>query len=213
MNAIYFLALVGGILSNIVDQIIDSEILTKYEFISECLFIGIVVCALLYDKYVSFFVSGLFSVGGILGLLLAPHSVNALVWQISTFVCIPFFIYHLLNYRNILMDLSYDDINSFFYFVIPAVALLLLFALLEDYLVPEEYSKKKLLDKAFQTLSMILILYITNFTSLIKETYLKNSKISRMIFNIFILGWLGNVGSSVFFYSYLSHLFIDNVNS
>ena len=98
-----------------------------------------------------------------------------------------FFLYHLLNYKTLLLDLSYDDITSFFYFVIPAIVLLLLFALLEDYLVPEEYSKKKLIDKLLQSLIMCLLLYITNFTSLIKETYLRNSAISLMIFNSFIL--------------------------
>ena len=213
MNSVYAISLIGGILCNIVDHINDSKVLPEYSLVFECLFIGVVVYALLCNKYVSFFVSGLFSIAGIIGLLLVPHTVNSLVWKFCIFGCIPFFIYHLLNYKTLLLDLSYDDITSFFYFVIPAIVLLLLFALLEDYLVPEEYSKKKLIDKLLQSLIMCLLLYITNFTSLIKETYLRNSAISLMIFNSFILGWIGYVTSSVFFYSCLSDLFINSNNS
>ena len=55
MEIIYVLAFIGGILSNIVDQINDSGILIKYKTFTEILFISIVLYALFYKNYMSFF--------------------------------------------------------------------------------------------------------------------------------------------------------------
>ena len=66
------------------------------------------------------------------------------------------FIYHLFNYKNLLKDLSQDNLKSFFLFVVPAIIFLMLLALVEDYLVPEEYGTKKLVDKVIQTIMVII---------------------------------------------------------
>jgi len=204
MEIIYVLAFIGGILSNIVDQINDSGILIKYKPFTEFLFISIVLYALFYKNYMSFFVSALFVVGGIAGFLLAPHTIDSLVWKISIYISLPFLLYHLFNYKNLLASLSSTDIHSFFYTVVPSIAFLLLMALLEDYLVPEEYGMKKLIDKIIQMAIMCTLIYITNYTSFIN---LKESSPALIIFNSFLLGWLGNVVPGIFFYSYFSYLF------
>jgi len=87
---------------------------------------------------------------------------------------------------------------------VPSIAFLLLMALLEDYLVPEEYGMKKLIDKIIQMAIMCTLIYITNYTSFIN---LKESSPALIIFNSFLLGWLGNVVPGIFFYSYFSYLF------
>ena len=211
MEVVYLVAFFYGSLSFISDLISDSNIFVNYKTISEILFSLLTLYFIFYNKFMSFFITSVYSIGGLVSYLFAPHIVDALVWKISIYFSIPVFIYHLFNYKNLLKDLSQDNLKSFFLFVVPAIIILMLLALVEDYLVPEEYGTKKLVDKVIQTIMVIILLYLTNFTAYVKENCFKNAPESLLLFNSFLLGWFGYVSFSSIFYSSFSHLL--NINN
>ena len=205
MDLFYLIAFLYGSASFIADLIADSTIFVNYKLLSEIVFTVLTLYFIFYNKYISFFISAVYSIGALVSYLFAPHIVDALVWKISIYLSIPVFLYHLFNYKNLLKDLSNENLQAFFFFVVPAIIGLMLLALFEDYLVPEEYGTKKLIDKMLQTVMVMVLLYITNFTSYIKEKYLKGSPESLMMLNSFLLGWFGYVSFSSIFYYFFSY--------
>lgn len=199
-------ALVIGILSNIVDYMNDSKIFLDYKLLFEALFIGLTLFAFYCNKYISFFGSGLLVIGGIAGMLLTPHAVEAWVWRISSLVSLPFLLYHLLNMDKLTEKLSPEDINQFVFNVIPIVIGFLIFALIEDYLVPEEYSKNKVIDKVLQLVILISFLYFLNYSD--NTFFLNLTEPNKLILNVFMLAWLGNIISGIFLLTQLNHLLV-----
>ena len=195
-----------GILSNIVDYMNDSKIFTDYKLLFEALFIGLTLFAFYCNKYVSFFGSGLLVVGGIAGMILTPHAVEAWVWKISSLVSLPILVYHLLNIDKLTESLSEKDINQFIFNVIPIVIGFFVFALIEDYLVPEEYSKNKVIDKLLQFVLLITFLYFLNFSD---NSFFNNlTETNKLILNAFTLAWLGNIVSGIILLTQLKHLLV-----
>ena len=145
----------------------------------------------LHDKYISFFSSALFLIGGMVCLLFAPHIVDAFIWKFVIYLSIPIFIYHIINLPFLIENITNIDIFQFIFIVIPVIIVSLLFALLEDYLVPEEFSNKKICDKLFQYTILILFLYILNYKNLFLKIKITNK--NKLILNVFTLSWLGNI--------------------
>lgn len=197
------LSFIHGILSNVIDYMYDSNLFLEYQKVFELLFIGITLLFFLTNKYISFFGSGLFVFGGFAGMLFAPHAVDAFIWKSVIYLSIPVFIYHIFNISSLISNLSTEEIKQFLFIVMPIVIGSLLIALLEDYLVPEEYGNKKLYDKIFQFIVLIFFLYILNYSSYFE----KLTQTNKLILNLFTLAWLGNIMSGVYILSYLSHLF------
>ena len=193
------LAFVHGILSNIIDYMYDSHLFLAYKKVFEFLFIGLTLFFFFYNKYISFFGSGLFVFGGFAGMLFAPHAVDAFIWKTVIYLSIPIFIYHLFNLSALTQDLSSEDIHQFIFNVMPIVVCSLLLALLEDYLVPEEFGNKKLYDKVFQCIILMACLYILNYSIYSNQFTSKN----KLLLNLFALAWLGNIVSGIYILSYL----------
>jgi len=202
------LSFIHGILSNIVDYIYDSNLFLDYKFIFELLFLILTLFLLFINKYISFFGSGLFLFGGIAGFLLAPHAVDAFIWKLCIAISIPIFLYHIVNIKSLINSLTDKDITQFIFNVIPIIGFSLLLALLEDYLVPEEYGNKKLYDKILQFILLISFLYILNFSSFSFFNNFTNT--NKLILNTFTIAWLGNIVSGIFILSQLTHLFEEN---
>ena len=200
------LSFIYGILINVIDYMNDSNLFVDYKRICEWIFIGMTVFFFLSDTYVSFFGSSLFLFGGIVGMFLTPHAVDAFIWKSVIYLSIPVFIYHLVHMPSLLEGLTSEDILQFFFCVMPIIVVALLLALVEDYLVPEEHGTKKLYDKAFQCIVMLSFLYMLNYSTYFETITEKN----KLILNIFALVWLGNVTSGVYILSQLSHLFIPS---
>ena len=197
------ISFIHGILSNVIDYMYDSNLFLEYQKVFEFLFIGITLLFFLINKYISFFCSGLFVCGGFAGMLFAPHAVDAFIWKSVIYLSIPVFIYHIFNLSSLTTDLSTEEIKQFLFKVMPIVIGSLLLALLEDYLVPEEYGSKKLYDKIFQLIVLISFLYMLNYSS-----YFENlTQTNKLILNLFTLAWLGNIVSGVYILSCLTHLF------
>ena len=197
------LSFIHGILSNIIDYMYDSNLFLEHQKVFELLFIGITLLFFLTNKYISFFASGLFVCGGFAGMLFAPHAVDAFIWKSVIYLSIPVFIYHMFNLSALTADVSTEEIKQFVFKVMPIVIGSLLLALLEDYLVPEEYGNKKLYDKLFQCIVLISFLYMLNYSSYFQEL----TQTNKLILNMFTLAWLGNIVSGVYILSCLTHLF------
>jgi hypothetical protein len=201
------LSFIHGILSNVIDYMYDSKLFLEYKKVFELLFIAITIVFFLSNKYISFFASGIFVCGGFAGMLFAPHAVDAFIWKSVIYLSIPVFIYHLVNLSSLTSGLSSEEINQFLFKVMPIVIGSLLLALLEDYLVPEEYGNKKLYDKFFQLIVLSNFLYILNYSYYFKEL----TQTNKLILNLFTLAWLGNIVSGVYILSCLSHLFEQEI--
>jgi len=199
---------IHGILSNIIDYIYDSQLFLEYKLWYESLFIILTLFFFLHNKYISFFGSGLFVFGGIAGMIFAPHAVDALIWKISILISIPIFLYHIFNIKSLINSVTNKDIIQFIFNVMPIIVFSLLLALLEDYLVPEEYGNKKLYDKMSQFIILLSFLYFLNYSSI--SFFNDLTYINKLILNTFSLAWLGNIVSGIFILSQLSHLFEKN---
>jgi len=197
------LSFIHGILSNIIDYMYDSNLFLEYQKVFELLFIGITLLFFFTNKYISFFGSGLFVCGGFAGMLFAPHAVEAFIWKSVIYLSIPVFIYHIFNLSALTANLSTEEIKQFVFKVMPIVIGSLLLALLEDYLVPEEYGNKKLYDKMFQFIVLVSFLYMLNYSSYFEQL----TQTNKLILNLFTLAWLGNIVSGVYILSCLTHLF------
>ena len=196
------LAFIYGILLKIIDDIYDSNIFLDYKLITDVTVIGLTLFFFLYDRFVSFFGSGLFAIGGVAGLILIPRSVNAKIWLSLIYLAIPIFIYHLFNLDSLTALLMPEDITQFLFTVVPIIVVSLILMLIEDYLVPEEYGNKKLYDKLFQVTATGSFTYLLNFSSYFSDMTDKN----RLVLNIFFIGWLGNVILSSIMLSFFSDL-------
>ena len=170
------LAFIYGILLKIIDDIYDSNIFLDYKLITDVTVIGLTLFFFLYDRFVSFFGSGLFAIGGVAGLILIPRSVDATIMP--------------------------EDITQFLFTVVPIIVVSLILMLIEDYLVPEEYGNKKLYDKLFQVTATGSFTYLLNFSSYFSDMTDKN----RLVLNIFFIGWLGNVILSSIMLSFFTDL-------
>jgi len=196
------LAFIYGVLIKIIDDIYDSNIFLDYKLITDVTVIGLTLFFFLYDRFVSFFGSGLFTIGGIAGLILIPRSVDAMIWRILIYLAIPIFIYHLFNLDSLTALLMPEDISQFLFTVMPIIVISLILMLIEDYLVPEEYGNKKLYDKLFQVIATGSFIYFLNFSSYFSELTDKN----RLMLNIFFIGWLGGVIVSTFMLLFFTDL-------
>ena len=197
------LAFFVGCLTSIIDYMNDSNLFLNYKFIAELLFFCTTLYFFLSNKYISFFGSGLFVVGGFVGSIITPHAIEAFIWKSVIYLAIPVFMYHILNVRLLINDLSSEDIRQFIFKVIPIVIGSLLLALVEDYMVPEEYSNKKLYDKIFQFVVLLIFLYMLNN----HKIFINLTDLNKLILNIFTISWFGNIVSGIFILSSLSHLF------
>lgn len=197
------ISFIYGILSNVIDYMYDSELFLENKQFFELIFVLLTIFFFLYNKYISFFGTGLFVAGGIGGFIFAPHAVDAPIWKNLIYLSIPIFIYHILHLNSLIESFTGEDIKQFIFRVIPIVCISLLFALIEDYIVPEEHGKKKLYDKIFQFVILIVLLYFLNYSSYFQE--LTNPNL--LILNIFYLAWLGNITSGIYILSQLTHLF------
>ena len=94
---------------------------------------------------------------------------------------------------DIYNSLETKDIKNLFYFVFPLLFMATAFSIIEDILVPEEYSKTKIIDKIFQSMMMMIFIYMLPF--LAKKINLREDM--REILQILAWGWMGYAITSV----------------
>jgi len=172
MNAV--LSFIYGVLVKIVDDIYDNNFLLKYKYF-------FVTTLLLLTAYIIFFTKELYIlwtialVGlGILGLIHPPLT-DILPWKISVGIGLIGFIYHFSSIKDFIFNLNAKDIIFLmFYAGSCGIAVLI-----EDKVLTEEYSKRKLIIRSLgAVLTMGILLY--------REKIKKIIDVSDPMYNIFI---------------------------
>jgi len=196
-----YIVLIFGILVKIVDDINDMKIFTEYKVLFEILLIIMSIYVLFFNKDLSMIASAVFFLGGILGLIFTPIAVEASIWKkIIILSIIPFF-YHLYHIQYYISNMSGDDIKNICYFVIPLFIAATIFSVIEDKLVPEDNSYRKLIDKSLQVLMMAIFLIILPLMAKKIDLNKKHTELLEWMG----LGWLGyvltNVLTLIYFFS------------
>ena len=135
-----------GILINIVDDINDYKVGTKYKIFFETLLVILSIYILYLDRNLGPIASLIFSLGGIIGLFFAPHIIDANIWRLIIALSIPPLFYYLSIFWKERDKIKKKDIHNFILILTPLFILSVIFSLLEDYLVPEEFSQTKLIE-------------------------------------------------------------------
>jgi hypothetical protein len=187
MNAL--LSFIYGILVKIVDDIYDNNLLLNYKY----LFVSLL---LLLTAYIIFFTKDLYIlwtialVGlGIIGVI-HPPLIDILPWKVSVGLGLVGFIYHFPRLKTFILNRNKNDIIFLACYGILCGIILLI----EDRVLTEEYSKRKLIIRLLGSLLTLGIL-------LYREKIKKFIDVSDSIYDIFI--WtrmedLGYVLCSVF---------------
>ena len=187
------IAFLYGILVKIVDDIIDFHIFPQYSLFFQFILILLTIYVVFYNKILSPIASITFTIGGILAFFFIPHSVNSNIWKIIILLSIPNCLKNITDMSDIYNSLETKDIKNLFYFVFPLLFMATAFSIIEDILVPEEYSKTKIIDKIFQSMMMMIFIYILPF--LAKKINLREDM--REMLRILAWGWMGYAITSV----------------
>ena len=187
------IAFLYGILVKIVDDIIDFHIFPQYSLFFQFILILLTIYVVFYNKILSPIASFTFTIGGILAFFFIPHSVNSNIWKIIILLSIPNCLKNITDMSDIYNSLETKDIKNLFYFVFPLLFMATAFSIIEDILVPEEYSKTKIIDKTFQSIMMMIFIYILPF--LAKKINLRKDMMEML--QIFAWGWMGYAITSV----------------
>jgi hypothetical protein len=183
MMNIHYISFIYGILVKIVDDIIFFQ----------CLLIMLTIYVIFFNTKLSTIASFTFTIGGVIALIFIPHSVSAAIWKLIILLSIPKFLQHLKKVKDIYNGSTSLDIRNLYYFVLPVLIFSIVFSIIEDFLVPEETSNRKLIDKALQSIMMISFLLIINFIA--KKINLKEDHKQLLI--TLAYGWLGYSLTSV----------------
>jgi len=184
------IALLYGILVDIVDDINDSNVGVKYKGFLETALILLTIYILFFNRDLGISASFIFTFGGIMGLLFAPHIVDANIWKITIFLGVLAFFSYI---REILHFINKKDIENFKIIIIPVAILATILSLIEDKFIPEEVSMLKLYDRIFQV--VIITLFINYADTLTKKMSLSEKQKNGLQWAAW--GWLGYTGASV----------------
>ena len=184
------IALLYGILVDIVDDINDYNVGVKYKEFMETALILLTIYILFFNRDLGIPASFIFTFGGIIGLLFAPHIVDANIWKITIFLAILAFFSYM---RENLHFINKKDIENFKRMIVPVSILATILSLIEDKFIPEEVSMLKLYDRIFQV--AVVILFINYADTLM--TNINLSKIQKNGLQWAAWGWLGYAGTSV----------------
>ena len=178
-NYQYFYAFLYGAIIKIVDDLIDfkNNISPKIKFLTyflQILLVLITIYIIYFNKDLGIYLSLLFILGGIVGLLFAPSIINEPIWISLILISIPKFIIEIKNIINYIKNINKNDIHDILIFLGPSIIISILFALIEDKVIPEDFSNKKILTRLVQIIFIILfILFYKNFMKIanIKGNY------------------------------------------
>lgn len=202
MNS-HYISFIYGILVKIVDDIIDLNIFQSYNLFFKFLLIVLTIYVIFFNAQLSNIASFTFTIGGLIALIFIPHAVSARIWKLIILLSIPKFLQNLQMVIDIYNRLTAHEVKNLYYFVIPVLIWSILFAIIEDILVPEEVGNRKLIDKFLQ--SMMMISFILTIDFIAKKIHLKEDH--KQLLVTLAYGWLGYAVTSVIMLT----LFINNL--
>jgi hypothetical protein len=165
----YMLAFLYGMLIKIVDDLIDLEfkstaLLVNITYVLEIVLICITIYIIYFNKDLGIYLALLFVFGGIVGYLFYPHLIDAPIWVVLILIAIPKLIIEIDMILEYIQNITENDLHDILFFLGPLIVGCTIFALVEDKLVPEEVSNKKIYARSIQIISIMLFLkYYENF--------------------------------------------------
>ena len=173
-----YITILYGILVNFVDDMNDYNTAPHLKLGLEIILAILTIYILYFTKELGFVASILFSFGGLLYVLFASHVLGPFIFKLIAALAIPPLLYHMSQ------KIQYIHENMRFLKLLGAFSIVAGFLIiLEDKMIPEEFSYRKIAERTFQLILAIAILvYIDKFNL----TKTQTSSISWVVY-----GWIG----------------------
>lgn len=209
MNYYFLASFLLGVIIDIVDDYVDNEKpLKKHQILANYILQVILIFSIVYlvyiDKKFSDIITLIFILGGLIGFLFAPNIIDSEIWIILILIVIPKFILNITKYIEFIKTMLLRDkkyfMKNYVCFVLPLFLIAIIFSLIEDKIIPEETSYRKIFDRFFQLVMCIIFILYSNLMA----TYLNIDK--NIIYNMLFLvySWLGfSITSSINQISYV----------
>ena len=201
-----YITILYGILVNFVDDMNDYNTAPHLKLGLEIILAILTIYILYFTKELGFVASILFSFGGLLYVLFASHVLGPFIFKLIAALAIPPLLYHMSQ------KIQYIHENMRFLKLLGALSIVAGFLIiLEDKMVPEEFSYRKIAERTFQLiLAIAIIVYIDKFNL----TKTQTSSISWVVY-----GWIGytiaNIATMVYlmFHADLSQDNIEKITN
>ena len=201
-----YITILYGILVNFVDDMNDYNTAPNLKLGLEIILAILTIYILYFTKELGFVASILFSFGGLLYVLFASHVLGPFIFKLIAALAIPPLLYHISQ------KIQYIHENMRFLKLLGALSIVAGFLIiLEDKMVPEEFSYRKIAERTFQLiLAIAIILYIDKFNL----TKTQTSSISWVVY-----GWIGytvaNIATMIYlmFHADLSQYNIEKITN
>ena len=201
-----YITILYGILVNFVDDMNDYNTAPNLKLGLEIILAILTIYILYFTKELGFVASILFSFGGLLYVLFASHVLGPFIFKLIAALAIPPLLYHISQ------KIQYIHENMRFLKLLGAFSIVAGFLIiLEDKMIPEEFSYRKIAERTFQLiLAIAIIVYIDKFNL----TKTQTSSISWVVY-----GWIGytiaNIATMVYlmFHADLSQDNIEKITN
>ena len=193
------ISFIYGFIMNILDDIYDMSIFQNYKLLFECIFLIISVYILFLRDDIGLILTLVCVIGSIVGILFANHVVNDPAWVISMILGVIGIFYHFDLIKKNMNEISKLNYKKILKFLIPSLTFVIALCLIEDKLVPENLSKRKIIDRIIQIILFVIL--IINISKL--DKYLEHNNFLKKIILYSSYGWLGYVISSLLMMLYL----------
>ena len=175
-NYQYFYAFLYGSLIKIVDDLIDfgsksSDLIINLRYIFQTILVIITIYILFFNKNLGIYLALLFILGGIIGTLFAPNIIKDRIWIILISLAIIKLIIDIHKIIDYIKNITKNNIYDIIILLAPLIIICTVFALVEDKLIPEEFSNKKILSRSFQII--VIILFIKYYKNIMEIANIK----------------------------------------
>ena len=151
-----YIAFLYGVLVNFVDDINDYNTAPNLKLGLEIILAILTIYILYFTNKLGFVTSVLFSFGGLLYVSFASHVLGPFIFRLVASLAIPPMLYHISQ------NMQYVQDNLYFLGLLGSSSVIAgILILLEDKMVPEEFSHRKIVERCFQLLlAMLIPMYI-----------------------------------------------------
>lgn len=178
------ISFIYGVLTNFVDDMNDYNTISKVKIGLESILAILTIYILYFTKKLGFVTSVLFSFGSMIYIFFAPDVLSSNIFRLLAALSFPPMFYHLYENLHLIKNNQYFLRILTYSFVVGGI-----FIIIEDKMVPEEFSYRKLFERIFQLLLMILILMYINKLELTPD---QTDAISWIAY-----GWSGYMVSNI----------------
>lgn len=151
-----YIAFLYGVLVNFVDDMNDYNTTHNLKVVLEIILAILTIYILYFTNKLGFVTSVLFSLGGLMYVLFASHVLGPFIFRLVAALAVPPMVYHISQ------NFQYVQDNLYFLGLLGCSSVVTgILILLEDKMVPEEFSYRKIVERCFQLLiAMSIPMYI-----------------------------------------------------